>query len=172
MKFWQALARSLKIFPSSKAMRRMCIVSSMALLGVVAAAESAYVQEGQNRGGQNTAPNSARRERNSDTGEVRLLPIRGNISMLVGAGGNITVQAGEEGILLVDTGLAAMSDKVVEAIRPLSKRPLSYIINTDELSDHTGGVMRTLGRPAGRYHRMAVVSQRLPHPRAAIENPC
>jgi cyclase len=59
--------------------------------------------------------------------------------MLAGAGGNITVQTGKDGILLVDTGVAAMSDKVVEAIRTLSKRQITYIINTDDRSDHTGG---------------------------------
>jgi cyclase len=70
---------------------------------------------------------------------VALLAVQGKISMLAGAGGNITVQAGEDGILLVDTGVATTSDKVIQAIRPLSKKPLSYIINTDEFSDHTGG---------------------------------
>src|SRR5579863_6502474 len=64
--------------------------------------------------------------------EVHILPVQGNIYMLVGAGGNITVQAGDDGVLLVDSGVAAMSDKVLEAIRPLSKRPLVYIINSDD----------------------------------------
>jgi len=141
MKFCTALAAFLRIFPSSEA-RLMCIVSSMALLGAIGTVELACAQEGQNRNGQN-------QDRNSSGGEVHLLAIRGNVSMLVGAGGNITVQAGDEGTLLVDTGLATMSDKVLEAIRPLSRKPLSYIINTDELSDHTGGnenIGRT-GRP-------------------------
>jgi len=40
------------------------------------------------------------------------------------AGGNITVQAGKEGILLVDTGLSPMSDKVFAAIRTISDKPL------------------------------------------------
>jgi cyclase len=128
-----------KGFLSSKAPRLMCLVASMLFLGAIGAAEFAYAQEGQNRGRQNATPNSARQERNSNSGEVHLLPVQGNISMLVGAGGNITVQAGDDGILLVDTGLATMSDKVLEAIRPLSKRPLAYVINTDERGDHTGG---------------------------------
>jgi len=59
--------------------------------------------------------------------------------MLVGAGANITVQAGDDGILLVDTGLAEMSDKVLDAIWPLSKKPLIYIINTSDQADHVGG---------------------------------
>ena len=42
-------------------------------------------------------------------GEIQILPVQGNVWVLIGAGGNITVQAGDEGILLVDTGTAAMS---------------------------------------------------------------
>jgi cyclase len=117
----------------------MCIVVSMVFLGAVGAVEFACAQEGQNGGRQNASPNNARQGRNSNAGEVHLLPVQGNISMLVGAGGNITVQAGEEGILLVDTGLATMSDKVLEAIRPVSKRPLVYVINSDDRGDHIGG---------------------------------
>ena len=74
-----------------------------------------------------------------DDGLVHVLPVRGNVYMLVGAGGNITVQAGEEGVLLVDTGLASMSDKVLAAVQTISRRPLRYIINTNEREEHTGG---------------------------------
>jgi cyclase len=72
-------------------------------------------------------------------GEVHVLPVQGNVYMLVGAGGNIAVQAGDDGILIVDSGLASMSDKVLGAIRTISNRPLIYIINTGEGDDHTGG---------------------------------
>ncbi len=71
--------------------------------------------------------------------EVHILPVQGNISMLVGAGGNITVQAGSDGVLLVDTGLAAMSAKVLAAVRTLSDKPIRYIINTHVHPDHVGG---------------------------------
>jgi cyclase len=76
---------------------------------------------------------------NSTSGEVRVFPVQGNVSMVVGAGANITVQAGDDGILLVDTGLAEMSEKVLDAIWPLSKKPLVYIINTSDQADHVGG---------------------------------
>lgn len=71
--------------------------------------------------------------------EVHVLPVQGNIYMLVGAGGNITMQAGDDGVLLVDTGTAPMSDKVLEAIHSISKGSVEYIINTDEANDHIGG---------------------------------
>jgi len=132
--------------------RRMCIVSSMFFLATVASVDITYAQEARNRGPQNAAPNTTRQDRNTTGGEVHLLPVQGNVSMLVGAGGNITVQAGDEGILLVDTGLATMSDKVIETVRPLSKNPIAYIINTDERDDHTGGNenIGKVGRPLGR----------------------
>jgi cyclase len=72
-------------------------------------------------------------------GEIQILPVQGQVYVLIGAGGNITVHAGDEGILLVDTGTAAMSDKVLAAIATISKRTLRYIVNTTEAQDHTGG---------------------------------
>jgi cyclase len=71
--------------------------------------------------------------------EVHILPVQGNIFMLVGAGGNITVQTGSDGVLLVDTGLAPMSDKVLAAVRSLSDKPIRYIIDTHVHADHVGG---------------------------------
>ena len=71
--------------------------------------------------------------------EVRILPVRDNIFMLVGAGGNITVQTGDQGILIVDTQFAGMSDKILAALAELSDAPLRYIINTHFHGDHVGG---------------------------------
>ena len=59
--------------------------------------------------------------------------------MLVGAGGNITLQVGDSGVLLVDTQYAPLSDKIVAAIRKLSDKPIRYIINTHVHADHVGG---------------------------------
>jgi cyclase len=72
-------------------------------------------------------------------GTVEALPVRGNVHMLVGAGGNITVQAGSDGILLVDSGVASMSGRVIEAMRAISRGPLRYIVNTTERAEHVGG---------------------------------
>ncbi len=72
-------------------------------------------------------------------GEVQILPVAGNISVIIGAGGNVTVQAGNQGILLVDTGTAAMSEKVWAAVQSISHKPMRYIINTTEHPDFTGG---------------------------------
>jgi glyoxylase-like metal-dependent hydrolase (beta-lactamase superfamily II) len=87
--------------------------------------------------------------RAQNPGELELLPVQGNISMLAGAGGNITVQIGTDGILLVDSGAAAMSARVLEAIRGVSKGQVTYIVNTSDRSDHVGGndAFARTGRP-------------------------
>lgn len=72
-------------------------------------------------------------------GELQVLPVRGNVHAIVGAGANITVQAGDDGVLIVDTGTVAMSGKVLAAIRSISTRPLRYIVNVTEFEDHVGG---------------------------------
>jgi len=70
---------------------------------------------------------------------VHVLPVQANIYMLVGAGANITVQIGDTGVLLVDTGLPAMSDQILAAIRTLSDKPIRFIIDTTDDPDHIGG---------------------------------
>src|SRR5690242_15113621 len=139
--------------------RLMCMVLSMFLLGTVGAA-AACAQEARP---QNASQNGARQDRNGVAGEVHLLHVQGNISMLVGDGGNITVQAGDDGILLVDTGAGKLSDKVLEAIEPLSKRPLVYIINTNDRSDHIGGneVIGKTGRPVPTDSQRYAVTERV-----------
>ena len=74
-------------------------------------------------------------------GEVQVLPVRDKVHVIIGAGGNITVQVGEQGILLVDTGTAAMSEKVWAAVQKIAppRKVLRYVINTSEHPDHTGG---------------------------------
>jgi glyoxylase-like metal-dependent hydrolase (beta-lactamase superfamily II) len=81
----------------------------------------------------------AQQNRNFDDVEVNLLKVQGNVYMLVGAGGNITLQVGDEGVLLVDTQFAPLSDRILTAVRTLSSRPLRYIVNTHVHPDHTGG---------------------------------
>ena len=55
------------------------------------------------------------------SGDIRILPVRGNIYLLSGAGGNIVASVGKDGVLLVDTGTAQMADRVLETARALSR---------------------------------------------------
>jgi glyoxylase-like metal-dependent hydrolase (beta-lactamase superfamily II) len=64
--------------------------------------------------------------------------VRDDIYMIVGAGGNTTVQIGDDGVLVVDTKLAEASDVLLDAIRQLSSKPIRYVINTHWHADHVG----------------------------------
>ena len=82
---------------------------------------------------------AAQQNQNLNTVETHTLPVQGNVYMLVGAGGNMTVQVGNDGVLIVDTQYAPLSEKILAAIRTLSKGPIRYVINTTYDADHTGG---------------------------------
>jgi cyclase len=114
-----------RTFESSKSLGLIVMLATAALAGTVTSTSA-------------QAP-AAAPQRNPADVEVHLLPVQGNVYMLVGAGGNITVQIGDDGVLLVDAGLAGTSDKVYAAIRTLSTKPIHYIIDTHIHADHTGG---------------------------------
>ncbi|HKF68911.1 MAG TPA: MBL fold metallo-hydrolase, partial [Vicinamibacterales bacterium] len=65
--------------------------------------------------------------------------VSGGVYMLVGAGANIVVQIGNEGVLVVDTGSANMTDKLLAAIHELSKKEIRWVVNTTLDPDHVGG---------------------------------
>jgi glyoxylase-like metal-dependent hydrolase (beta-lactamase superfamily II) len=74
-----------------------------------------------------------------DTG-LHVLDVQGNVKMLVGAGGNITVQSGSNGVLLVDAGLEPFAGRVFAEIQQIAPgKPLRYIIDTHVHPDHVGG---------------------------------
>jgi len=70
--------------------------------------------------------------------EVETLPVQGQVHLIAGAGGNIAVQAGEQGVLLVDTGYEQMSAKTLAAMRKISNKTLRTVINTTLMDSHTG----------------------------------
>ena len=67
------------------------------------------------------------------------MQLRPNFYVIGGAGGNIVMQTGPEGVILVDSGSTGMSDKVLATIRRLTPLPIRYIINTSMDADHVGG---------------------------------
>jgi cyclase len=80
--------------------------------------------------------------------------------MIVGPGGNTTVQVGKEGIVLVDTQTAAAAPQVMAAIRTLSDRPIIWVINTTMDADHMGGndALIRLGGSTDASERARVVT--------------
>jgi len=72
-------------------------------------------------------------------GDLDIVKVQPNFYMIAGAGGNIAVQLGPAGIMLVDTGSEQMSDRVLAAIKKISDKPIRYIFDTSADSDHIGG---------------------------------
>jgi len=73
------------------------------------------------------------------TGNIEVLPVQGSVYMVAGAGSNVTVQVGSDALLVVDTNEAAMSDKLLAAIKTISPLPIRFIVNTSGDADHVGG---------------------------------
>jgi glyoxylase-like metal-dependent hydrolase (beta-lactamase superfamily II) len=71
--------------------------------------------------------------------DIKVFHVQGNVYMLVGAGANVAVQIGDEGVVVVDTGTGQAREKVLAAIRQLSTKPIRWIVNTHADPDHTGG---------------------------------
>ncbi|MEP7310619.1 MAG: MBL fold metallo-hydrolase [Acidobacteriota bacterium] len=72
-------------------------------------------------------------------GDVRAVHVQGHVYLVVGAGTNIAVQVGEDGVIVVDTGATA-TDKALAVIRELAKgKEIRWIVNTSFRPDHTAG---------------------------------
>lgn len=70
---------------------------------------------------------------------LQVFEIRPNVHMIAGAGGNITVQVGADGVVLVDSGSIEQASAVIDAVKRLTAQPIRYIINTGPGADHVGG---------------------------------
>jgi glyoxylase-like metal-dependent hydrolase (beta-lactamase superfamily II) len=79
--------------------------------------------------------------KNPDTGELQLLHVQGNVYMLAGAGGNVVMQVGPSGGLLVDSKSAAQAERILAEMKKLSPsgKPVKYLLNTSADADHVGG---------------------------------
>ena len=74
-----------------------------------------------------------------DTGGLDVIRVRPNFYMIAGAGGNIGVQIGSDGVVLLNSGNGAASNQVIGSIKKVTDLPIRYIINTDAGPDFVGG---------------------------------
>ena len=74
-----------------------------------------------------------------DATPLRVVPVQGAVSVIAGAGGNVTIQNGRDGTLLVDTGLASSAARLAAEVRARYKGPVLWIVNTHLHPDHVGG---------------------------------
>ena len=74
-----------------------------------------------------------------EAGDLTVLQLRPNFYVIAGAGGNVGVQVGEDGVVVVDTGAANRSAAIIATIKKLSPKPIRYIIDTNADPDHVGG---------------------------------
>jgi glyoxylase-like metal-dependent hydrolase (beta-lactamase superfamily II) len=71
--------------------------------------------------------------------DLEVLQLRPNFYMIAGAGGNIAVQVGDDGVVVVDSGSAANADAVLAQIKKITSAPIRYVIDTSADGDHVGG---------------------------------
>ena len=71
--------------------------------------------------------------------EIKTTKLADNFYMLEGSGGAIGVLAGPDGVFMVDSQYAQLTDKIAAAIKQISDGRIRYMVNTHVHSDHTGG---------------------------------
>jgi glyoxylase-like metal-dependent hydrolase (beta-lactamase superfamily II) len=70
---------------------------------------------------------------------IKATKVSGNIYMLEGAGGNIGVSAGADGLLIIDDQFAPLADRIRAALKEINPGQLRFVLNTHYHGDHTGG---------------------------------
>lgn len=84
-------------------------------------------------------PQPAQQQPDFSKVEIKTTKIADDFYTLEGQGGTISVLTGPEGVLLVDSQFAPLSEKLVAAIKKISNKPIRFLINTHVHGDHTGG---------------------------------
>lgn len=74
-----------------------------------------------------------------DEVEVKPVALRGNVHVIYGAGGNIGVSAGDDGVFIIDDQFAPLTERLKATIAGISDKPIRFVINTHFHFDHTGG---------------------------------
>jgi cyclase len=111
------------------------LIRTCLAVAACAVAAGALVCVGEARRGTGREQNAV----SSNTGNLEVLQLRPNFSMIAGAGANIAVQIGDDGVVVVDAGSAVKGEAVVAAIKRITARPIRYVIDTSADPDHVGG---------------------------------
>jgi glyoxylase-like metal-dependent hydrolase (beta-lactamase superfamily II) len=82
---------------------------------------------------------SAFAQRDFSKVEIKATKVAGSVYMLTGAGGNIGVSVGEDGIVVIDDQYAPLAPKIEAAMKAITDKPVRFVINTHYHGDHTGG---------------------------------
>jgi glyoxylase-like metal-dependent hydrolase (beta-lactamase superfamily II) len=77
--------------------------------------------------------------KSGESANVRIQALRGNVSALIGSGGNIAVLPGDDGKLIIDSGYLGTRNKIAAALSSLSPDPIKHLVNTHWHFDHTDG---------------------------------
>jgi len=81
----------------------------------------------------------AAQQRDFSKVEIKVQKVAGSVYMLTGAGGNIGVSVGDDGIVVVDDQYAPLAPKIEAALKGITDKPVRFVINTHWHSDHVGG---------------------------------
>ncbi|TPQ39253.1 MBL fold metallo-hydrolase [Cupriavidus pinatubonensis] len=126
-------------------LKRLFLSTLIAASSLPACAATAVAPAMQSPASQQTTPDDyfhtgagARYLRRADA-DLVVQPLRDNITVLMGSGGNITVLSGKEGKFLVDAGISKSKEKLRAALEKISPAPLKYVVNTHWHWDHTDG---------------------------------
>lgn len=71
--------------------------------------------------------------------QIKVQKVAGAVYMLEGAGGNIGVSVGDDGIIIVDDQFAPLAERIRTALKGITDKPVRFVINTHYHGDHTGG---------------------------------
>jgi len=74
-----------------------------------------------------------------DDVKIETIQVSEHVYMLKGAGGNIGVSIGDDGVFVIDDQFAPLTAKIEAAIKTLSDKQIKYLVNTHYHGDHTGG---------------------------------
>src|SRR5437870_631185 len=109
------LVKSVQLLVRKSPMRKMLLILCLAAVTVVA------------------------QDNNLDKVQIKVHPVAGSVYMLEGAGGNIGVSVGEDGIVIVDDQFAPLAPKIRAALKGITDKKLRFVLNTHWHGDHTGG---------------------------------